>query len=180
MEILGWALRMRWLWLKKTQPDRPWAGLDVQVHPNSVAMFSTSVISIVGGHRTLFWCDKWMHGKSLTDLAPSFCRYVPKKTLNQRTVHTTLMDNSWVRDIRGGLTTEALLNTCNYGRSYLRWSSLLEWKTSIFGNHLLLVNSRLSQHTGDFLWGLLILNHGRIFGKLGPLLAVGISFGWLH
>ena len=59
LEILGWALRMRWLWLKKTQPDRPWAGLDVQVHPNSVAMFSTSVISIVGdGYKTLFWCDK--------------------------------------------------------------------------------------------------------------------------
>jgi len=54
----------------------PWAGLDIQVHPNSVAMFSkkgvpsaessrsvamfsTSVISIVGdGYKTLFWCDK--------------------------------------------------------------------------------------------------------------------------
>jgi hypothetical protein len=61
------------------------------------------------------------------------------------------------------------------------WSLLLEWKTSIFGHHLLPVNSRLSQHTGDFLWGRMILNHGRIFGKLRPpLLAVGISFGWLH
>lgn len=35
LEILGWALRMRWLWLKKTQPDRPWDDLDIQVHPNS-------------------------------------------------------------------------------------------------------------------------------------------------
>jgi len=29
LEILGWALRMRWLWLKKTQPDRPWTDLDI-------------------------------------------------------------------------------------------------------------------------------------------------------
>jgi len=33
LEILGWALRMRWLRLRKTQPDQPWAGLDTQVHP---------------------------------------------------------------------------------------------------------------------------------------------------
>jgi hypothetical protein len=29
MEVMGWALNMRWLWLKKTQPTRPWAGLEV-------------------------------------------------------------------------------------------------------------------------------------------------------
>ncbi|GJN07423.1 hypothetical protein PR202_ga25253 [Eleusine coracana subsp. coracana] len=34
LEALGWALNMRWLWLRKTQPDRPWASLDIQVHPN--------------------------------------------------------------------------------------------------------------------------------------------------
>jgi hypothetical protein len=48
LEILGWALNLRWLWLKKTQPDRPWAEFDVQVHPNVIAMFSASVCSIVG------------------------------------------------------------------------------------------------------------------------------------
>lgn len=25
IKTLGWALRMRWLWLAKTQPDKPWA-----------------------------------------------------------------------------------------------------------------------------------------------------------
>jgi hypothetical protein len=24
LQQLGWALRMRWLWLQKTEPDRPW------------------------------------------------------------------------------------------------------------------------------------------------------------
>lgn len=24
LQQLGWALRMRWLWLKKTEPDQPW------------------------------------------------------------------------------------------------------------------------------------------------------------
>lgn len=44
-EILGWALNMRWLWLRKTQTDQPWAHLDIQVHPNVAAMFAVSVQS---------------------------------------------------------------------------------------------------------------------------------------
>jgi hypothetical protein len=30
LKMLGWALRARWLWLEKTEPHRPWAGLEVQ------------------------------------------------------------------------------------------------------------------------------------------------------
>jgi hypothetical protein len=33
LKMLGWALRTRWLWLKKLEPHRPWANLEVQV-PN--------------------------------------------------------------------------------------------------------------------------------------------------
>ena len=29
LEIMGWALQMRWFWIEKTKPDRPWAGLVV-------------------------------------------------------------------------------------------------------------------------------------------------------
>jgi hypothetical protein len=28
---LSWALRMRWLWLQKTDPNRPWSSLTIQV-----------------------------------------------------------------------------------------------------------------------------------------------------
>ncbi|GJM99322.1 hypothetical protein PR202_ga16412 [Eleusine coracana subsp. coracana] len=30
LEVLGWALNMRWLWLRKAQPNRPWAEFDIQ------------------------------------------------------------------------------------------------------------------------------------------------------
>ena len=29
LQQLGWALRARWLWLKKTEPDKPWAFLPI-------------------------------------------------------------------------------------------------------------------------------------------------------
>jgi hypothetical protein len=29
LKELGWALRMRWLWLEKTDPSRPWSALPI-------------------------------------------------------------------------------------------------------------------------------------------------------
>lgn len=46
LEMLGWSLHMRWLWLKKTLPNRLWVGLDIQVSPLRscvAAMFDVSV-----------------------------------------------------------------------------------------------------------------------------------------
>jgi hypothetical protein len=39
LRLLGWALRARWLWLKKTEPHCPWATLHIQV-PDHVHAFS--------------------------------------------------------------------------------------------------------------------------------------------
>ena len=33
MEFMGWALQIWWLWLKKIDPNRAWASLDIQVYP---------------------------------------------------------------------------------------------------------------------------------------------------
>ena len=40
LQNLGWALHMRWLWLRKTEPDRPWATLPIQVQSLIRAFFS--------------------------------------------------------------------------------------------------------------------------------------------
>ena len=42
LQQLGWALRMRWLWLQKTEPDKPWASFAIQVHPAVLSFFSTT------------------------------------------------------------------------------------------------------------------------------------------
>ena len=87
LEIMGWALQMRWLWIEKTKPDRPWAGLEVPVRSNTAAMFKISIISTVGnGWNTLFWTDRWLHGCCLEDLAPNVFSCVPPKIRRIRTV----------------------------------------------------------------------------------------------
>jgi hypothetical protein len=46
---------MRWLWLPKTEPDRPWAQLPIQVSEQAKAFFAVAVSSEVGdGAHTLF------------------------------------------------------------------------------------------------------------------------------
>jgi hypothetical protein len=43
LRLLGWALRAHWLWLKKTEPHRPWASLDIQVPDQVQAFFRIAI-----------------------------------------------------------------------------------------------------------------------------------------
>jgi hypothetical protein len=43
LKELSWALRMRWLWLAKTDLDKPWAFLPMQV-PDKVKSFFSCVV----------------------------------------------------------------------------------------------------------------------------------------
>jgi hypothetical protein len=53
-----WTLRMRWLWLKKTDPTRPWAELPIQVPTKAKFFFSAVMVTEIGnGSNTLFWSD---------------------------------------------------------------------------------------------------------------------------
>jgi hypothetical protein len=64
LKNLGWALRVRWLWLQKTEPHRPWPSLSIQV-PNQVrVIFAMAITSEVGnGEHALFWIDHWLQGQ---------------------------------------------------------------------------------------------------------------------
>jgi hypothetical protein len=105
--------------LKKTQPDRPWASLHIQVHPNAVALFAALVQTTIGdGATTLFWSDRWLDGRSLPELAPNLVAAVPKRVTNSRTVQQAMLQASWVQDIRGNLTPQA------FGEFFLLWDML--------------------------------------------------------
>jgi hypothetical protein len=55
LELLGWALRIRWLWAQKTDVERPWAGLPITIPEKARALFNVAVNAIVGnGEEILF------------------------------------------------------------------------------------------------------------------------------
>jgi hypothetical protein len=118
---LGWALRMRWLWLQKTDSRRPWTGLPIQVPSKARVFFSKVLVSEVGnGSSTLFWSDNWLQGKSISNIAPRLYSIIPKKITKSRTFQEALLNRSWISDIRGGLTVGVLAD-------YLKlWACLSE------------------------------------------------------
>jgi hypothetical protein len=142
LEILSWALRIRWLWLQKTDVSRPWAGLPIQVPRNAKALFQVAVVSVLGnGESIKFWSDRWLQGKTIADHCPNLIILIPKRAAKQRTVAQGLADHKWVSDIKGALTYQVLVE-------YLHLWNLIEgvvirpdtadqhvWRLSNLGNY---------------------------------------------
>ena len=111
LKLFGYALRLRWLWFKKTDPSRPWAGLPDAPEPLVVAMFQASVsVQIGDGLSALFWSDRWLDGRCVNDLAPCLFQAVGKRIIKCRTVAQGLSNNAWVKDISGALTVQVILD----------------------------------------------------------------------
>jgi hypothetical protein len=90
------------LWLQKTQPDKPWALLPIQMCPVVNAFFSIAVNTEIGdGSNTLFWKDRWLSGQRIEDLAPTIFKMVPKRIANSRSVQEALLESRWIRGIHG-------------------------------------------------------------------------------
>jgi hypothetical protein len=45
---LNWALRLRWQWLRKIDPTKPWASLPFQANAELEAFFSMVVVTETG------------------------------------------------------------------------------------------------------------------------------------
>ena len=104
LHVWSWALQMRCLWFQKTIPSKPWVGLEIPEHFNSKNLFANALLSQVGnGSNTLFWSDRWLHGRSLVDLAPDVVACVPNSLVLKRSMAECLVNNNWVNDIRGAL-----------------------------------------------------------------------------
>jgi hypothetical protein len=101
---------MRWLWLEKTDPNRPWSALPICLPDKVQALFSVAMqVEIGDGSRTLFWQDRWLHGHRIADIAPRLVAAIPKKKINQRKVQETLTENRWALDIPGAITVGVLV-----------------------------------------------------------------------
>jgi hypothetical protein len=110
LKSLSIALRVRWPWLKKSEPNKPWASLPLQVSKDAECLLSLAIITEIGdGANTLFWKDKWLAGKSIQDLAPNLYVLVPKGRASRRTVKTALDEMKWTEDIQGEIPVQTLM-----------------------------------------------------------------------
>jgi hypothetical protein len=105
LQSLNWALRVRWVWLKKTNSSKPWVAFQLQSSAPVQDLFKMAMASEIGdGTETLFWKDRWLNGQRLEDLAPHVSRLVPKRIANRRTVADALDNTRWAQDLHGTIT----------------------------------------------------------------------------
>jgi len=103
LQNLSWALRMRWLWLKKTDPNRPWHMFHIPVHNCVQAFFSVAVISVVAMVQRL--CSQQTDGlMAKVLLIWLLMSWLSQQKRKMRTVLEALTDHSWVRDIQGAMS----------------------------------------------------------------------------
>jgi hypothetical protein len=110
LTTLGYALCLRWEWQARTAPDKSWTSIAARPERAVQVMFGASVTVEVGNsRRTSFWQDRWVNGKSLTQLAPDLMQAVPKRICASRTVTVALHNNQWIMNISGSLSVSALV-----------------------------------------------------------------------
>ena len=105
LKLSGFALRVRWLWLLRTEDDRAWSALPIKIELEVQALFDASVTVAVGsGERTLFRLENWINGRSVKRLAPHLFNTISSRVAQKRTVAEALVQRRWIRDIQGRLT----------------------------------------------------------------------------
>ena len=136
LERTGLALRTRWLWFARTDDNRAWSGLDLQFTAAERAFFFASTTMILGdGQRALFWEDRWLNGRAISELAPQLHALIPKHRSADG-----LHAHQWASDIQGTLGIREI------GQYLLTWQAIehitltaeldrLLWKWSAAGTY---------------------------------------------
>jgi hypothetical protein len=149
---LNWALRARWLWLKKPERRHPWSALDILVPDQAHIFFSMAITSDVGnGEHTLFWTDRWHQGRSIADLAPLLYTDIPQVRRQCRTIQKALLNRAWIFDIQGALTIGMVVEYMQLWE-LLGDFELLKWRIHALEDQLLMDNTMLNRVMRTFLW----------------------------
>jgi hypothetical protein len=107
LKLQGLALRARWEWLRRTDPDRPWQGLPTMRDSAAHQVFqSCAKIQIGNGLHILFCMDRWINGFTAAEIAPLAAEHVNTRTRTKRTTAEGLLDQSWVEDVQGPISLE--------------------------------------------------------------------------
>jgi hypothetical protein len=108
--MLNATLHAKWIWLQKTDGDRPWSRMTFAVKSHAAAIFHASVSITVGdGSTLLFWEDPWIDGLGATTIAPAIVKMVKPRFKKQRSVQAGMQGHAWTADIAGELSVDAVV-----------------------------------------------------------------------
>ena len=108
------ALRVRWKWLRRVDRERPWQGIGMTKDDEASLVFNSMIKIVVGnGENVYFWKDRWIHGFTISEIAPLISAMVRTREKNVRTMQQAIVDNAWIHDVQGDLSFMAHMQVAN-------------------------------------------------------------------
>ncbi|KAE8818702.1 hypothetical protein D1007_03520 [Hordeum vulgare] len=108
LRLLNAALRAKWPWLERTDPNRPWKEFNLQVSCKSLGIYRAATRYVLGdGESARFWTDWWMSDGRIEEIMPNVFAFV-RKPARLKTVRHAMVEGWW-HDISPDMTTRALL-----------------------------------------------------------------------
>jgi hypothetical protein len=106
IKAFGSALRLRWMWQKWKNPNKPWAHMKIPASNKDRALFAAATqITLGAGSKALFWPDRWLMGQIPAEVAPAVYKISTRKN---RTVKEALENERWLLDLRHNLDVQHL------------------------------------------------------------------------
>jgi hypothetical protein len=100
------ALRLRLLWYKWKEPNKPWANMAIRHTETEESLFrAATAITLGNGKSTKFWHDRWVQGQSPKELAPKLYKLAWRKSIS---VADGIQDNKWTRGLQQIANTEEI------------------------------------------------------------------------
>ncbi|KAM0865794.1 hypothetical protein ACQ4PT_043026 [Festuca glaucescens] len=87
LRLLNTALCAKWVWISKTDSEKPWANMGLTASADALGLFNASVrLSVGDGASVLFWEDPWIGGLNVAAIAPAILAMVKPRFRRRRTV----------------------------------------------------------------------------------------------
>ncbi|WVZ83488.1 hypothetical protein U9M48_030630 [Paspalum notatum var. saurae] len=94
LQRFNWALRLRWIWFRWKDQNKPWNGLDITTNSAEMELFrACTKITVGNGLRTNFW----QQGAAPKNIAPLCYTLAYRKNLK---VAHAVQQNRWMRGIQ--------------------------------------------------------------------------------
>lgn len=106
LRLLNIALQAKWLWLHRSDHNRPWSDLVPKTPSLSEEIFEAATSAVVGnGKDTSFWTDPWLSSARIKDLAPNLLPAVRRADLSI-SVADALQNHRWASQLDLGVVAQ--------------------------------------------------------------------------
>ncbi|CAN6312358.1 unnamed protein product [Urochloa humidicola] len=144
LRLQAYALRLRWLWMQRSDTNRPWKSLELSFGNDNIVeqIFRASIVIQLGdGNLARFWSDKWNGDFSPCILAPDLCTLVRPGIRKSRTVAIAMQGKRWITDITGQLSICTILQYFELWAAMARVhltqgrEDTISWKWTVTGTY---------------------------------------------